>query len=104
METNDEMLKQFFGEQKKEIADFGFTHRVMRKLPSVTDRSWIVWLMAALGMTLTIWLGMATGLIPYIFRILQIIPQLYIAVSVFTASILTGVAVVVAHRQHIRWI
>jgi hypothetical protein len=104
METNDEMLKQFFGEQKKEIADFGFTHRVMRKLPSVTDRSWIVWLMAALGMTLTIWLGMATGLIPYIFRILQIIPQLYIAGSVFTTSILTGIAVVVAHRQHIRWI
>jgi hypothetical protein len=104
METNDEMLKQFFGEQKKEIDDFGFTHRVMRKLPSVTDRSWIVWLMAALGMTLTVGLGMATGLIPYIFRILQIIPQLYIAVSVFTTAFLPGIAAIVIHRQQIRWI
>ena len=104
METNDEMLKQFFGEQKKEIADFGFTHRVMRKLPSVTDRSWIVWLMAALGMTLTIWLGMATGLIPYIFRILQIIPQLYIIVGVLGTAIIAGLVLLLKQSGIYRWI
>jgi len=104
METNDQMLKQFFGEQKKEIDDFGFTHRVMRKLPDQTDRSWIVWLMAGLGVTLTLLLGMTTGLIPYIFRILQIIPQLIIAGSVCTLALIIGIAAIVAHNRQMKWI
>ena len=35
-EADDKLLKQFFTEQKHEIADNGFTHRVMQHLP---DRS-----------------------------------------------------------------
>ena len=31
-ETDDKLLKQFFGEQKQEIEDNGFSHRVMRNL------------------------------------------------------------------------
>ena len=35
METNDKdkLLKDFFSEHKLEIADNGFTQRVMRRLP-----------------------------------------------------------------------
>lgn len=35
-EMNDKMLKEFFGTHKQEIADNGFSRRVMRNLP---DRS-----------------------------------------------------------------
>ena len=31
-ETDDKLLKQFFGEQKQEIEDNGFSRRVMRNL------------------------------------------------------------------------
>ena len=33
-ETDDKLLKQFFGEQKQEIEDNGFSRRVMRNLRS----------------------------------------------------------------------
>jgi type III secretory pathway component EscT len=32
-ETDDKLLKQFFADNKQEMADYGFTHRVMRSLP-----------------------------------------------------------------------
>lgn len=32
-EMNDKLLKQFFSQNKQEIADNGFSHRVMRNLP-----------------------------------------------------------------------
>ncbi|MDR0976798.1 MAG: DUF5056 domain-containing protein [Prevotellaceae bacterium] len=32
-ETDDKLLKQFFADNKQEIADYGFTRRVMRSLP-----------------------------------------------------------------------
>ena len=32
-ETDDKLLKQFFGEQKQEIEDNGFSRRVIRQLP-----------------------------------------------------------------------
>lgn len=104
METNDQMLKQFFGEQKKEIDDFGFTHRVMRKLPDQTDRSWIVWLMAGLGAALTLLLGIFSGFIPYLFRIMQILPQLYIVAIVFGSSLVVAMLVLIRQSKTYRWI
>ncbi|KAA6307821.1 hypothetical protein EZS27_040505 [termite gut metagenome] len=45
METDDELLKQFFSEQKKEIADNGFTRRVIRHLPDRRKRLATLWTM-----------------------------------------------------------
>ncbi len=33
METNDKLIRDFFGEHKQEIADNGFSRRVMHRLP-----------------------------------------------------------------------
>ena len=78
METNkDKLLKDFFSENRKEIDDFGFSQRVIRKLPIQTDSSWIIWLFAAVGFSLALLLGFQTGLIEYTFRIIQIIPPIF---------------------------
>lgn len=66
METNDKMLKDFFSANKTEIADNGFSKRVMRQLPEPADKSWIVWLFASLGLVLTILLGVQNGVLEQI--------------------------------------
>jgi hypothetical protein len=45
METDDELLKQLFSGQKQEIADNGFTRRVIRHLPDRRKRLATLWMM-----------------------------------------------------------
>ncbi|MDR0961490.1 MAG: DUF5056 domain-containing protein [Mediterranea sp.] len=42
-EIDDKLLKQFFEENRQEIADDGFTHRVMRRLPDRSKRIAQIW-------------------------------------------------------------
>ncbi|MDP4240501.1 MAG: DUF5056 domain-containing protein [Bacteroidota bacterium] len=85
METNnnDKLLKDFFNGQKQEIADNGFTNRVMRQLPEQTDRGWIVWIFAAIGMAISIYLGITFGLIEHIVLLLKQVPIYYILGGIF---------------------
>lgn len=43
MEADDKLLKQFFAEQKQEIADEGFSGRVMQHLPGRAQRLSGIW-------------------------------------------------------------
>ncbi|WP_125041043.1 DUF5056 domain-containing protein [Bacteroides faecalis] len=56
---NDKLLHDFFAENKQEIADNGFSQRVMHHLPSQSD--WLARIPTALiviiGTTLFVWLG-----------------------------------------------
>ncbi len=88
METNDKLLKDFFGEQKQEIADNGFTRRVMQKLPEQADRGWIVWIFAAIGMAISIYLGLSSGLMEQILILLQRVSIYYILGGVFCFPLL----------------
>lgn len=90
METNktDKLLKNFFSEHKQEIVDNGFTQRVMRQLPEQADRGWIVWIFAAIGMAITIYLGITTGLIEQVMLILKHIPIYYILGGIFCSPLL----------------
>ena len=85
METNktDNLLKGFFGEYKQEIADNGFTQRVMQKLPEQTYRGWIVWIFAALGMAITIYLGITIGLVDQVLLLLKHVPVYYLIAGIF---------------------
>lgn len=85
METNksDKLLKDFFSEHKQEIADNGFTQRVMRQLPEHADRGWIVWIFAAFGMAITIYLGITTGLVEQILILLKHVSIYYILGGIF---------------------
>jgi len=85
METNmtDKLLKDFFSENKHEIVDNGFTRRVMLRLPDHADRGWIVWIFAAIGMAISLYLGITTGFIDQILIILKHVPIYYILGGVF---------------------
>ena len=85
METNetDKLLKGFFSEYKQEIADNGFTRRVMQRLPEQTYRGWIVWIFAAVGMAITIYMGITIGLVEQIMILLKHVPFYYFIAAVF---------------------
>jgi len=85
METTntDNMLKDFFGEQKQEIVDNGFSRRVMRNLPEQSNRDWIVWVFAIIGLLLTTTLAVHTGLIQNIFMAMRHISIYYLLAVVF---------------------
>jgi hypothetical protein len=83
METNDKMLKNFFSENKQEIADNGFANRVMRKLPETSDRSWIVWIFAAIGMAISLYLIINSTLIEQCMLVFSHISIYHILGTVF---------------------
>ncbi|MDR3652958.1 MAG: DUF5056 domain-containing protein [Paludibacter sp.] len=88
METNDKLLKDFFGEYKQEISNNGFSQRVMRKLPEQADHGWIVWVFAAIGMAISFYLGITFGLVQQILTILQHVPYYYLLGGVFCFPLL----------------
>lgn len=57
--NNDKLLRDFFAENKQEIADNGFSRRVMRRLPDRSYRLARIWsaLVTALAAVLFIRLG-----------------------------------------------
>ena len=85
METNetDKMLRNFFGEHKQEITDNGFTQRVMRRLPEQTDRGWIVWVFAAIGIAISLFFGINSGLVEHVFAILKHVSIYYLLAGIF---------------------
>lgn len=56
---NDKRLCDFFSENKHEIADNGFSRRVMRHLPDRSNRLTHIWtvFVLAIGTALFFWLG-----------------------------------------------
>lgn len=85
METTntDKMLKEFFSNQKQEIADNGFTKRVMHKLPEQADHGWIVWIFAAIGMAISIYWGINSGLIEQLMLLFKHVPIYYMLGGIF---------------------
>ena len=86
METikTDKLLKYFFKEAKQEVPDNGFTQRVMRKLPEQTDRSWIMWLFSAIGLALSLYIGLNSGLLQQVILIFEKVPIYYLLAGVFS--------------------
>jgi len=100
METNnDQLLKDFFGQHKKEIDDFGFSRRVIQQLPVQRNYSWIVWGFAVLGWAITLLLGFSTGVIQGALSWLQHLPQIYIPIAVFSFAVVACVVVLINQRK-----
>lgn len=93
METNDKLLKEFFSEHKTEIADNGFSERVVQKLPEQADRSWIVWIFASIGFLLTVLLGVENGVVQEMLHILQQISIYYLLGLVFLFPLIGSVGI-----------
>lgn len=56
---NDKLLRDFFTENKQEIADNGFSRHVMRHLPNQSNKLAHIWtaFVMTLGIVLFVWLG-----------------------------------------------
>ncbi|HEY5589975.1 MAG TPA: DUF5056 domain-containing protein [Paludibacter sp.] len=102
METTktDKMLKDFFSERKQEIADNGFTQRVIRKLPEQTDRGWIVWIFTAIGMAISIYLGINSGLIQNILMYMEHISIYYLLAGIFCFPLVGSIGMYFAHNRN----
>ncbi len=102
METNDKLLKDFFSENKKEIADNGFSNRVMRNLPVTADNSWIVWVFAAVGMALSIYFGLTSGLFEHAFSLLfKSVPYYYLLAGIACFPLLGTAGYYLAQNKQI---
>lgn len=59
IDNNDKLLKNFFTENKQEIADNGFSRRVMHHLPNRSNRLSRIWTAVIMlaGTILFFWMG-----------------------------------------------
>ena len=102
METNDKMLKDFFGENKKELADNGFSKRVMRNLPETADRSWIVWIFSAIGMAISIYFGLTSGMLEHSFALMfKSVPYYYLLAGITVFPLLGTAGYYLAQNKNI---
>ena len=106
METNktDNMLKGFFSEQKQEIADNGFSKRVMQKLPGQADRSWIVWVFAVIGIVISLFLAINSGLFQNVLITLPHIPVYYLLAGIFCFPLVGTAGFYLTQNKHYRLI
>jgi hypothetical protein len=81
-DETDKMLKIIFQEQKSEIADNGFTNRVISHLPETNSREWIVWLFAALGLSITLFWCLTSGCLQSAMITLHQVPLYYFLIGI----------------------
>ena len=58
MENNDKLLEQFFTDNRKEIADNGFTRRVMHRLPNHSRRLSQIWTVFCFTLALVLFVSL----------------------------------------------
>lgn len=92
-DKNEKLLKSFFTANKQEVADNGFSERVLRQLPETSDRSWIVWAFGALGTTVSLLLGFYSGFVGMALAYLQQIPFYYLLAAVFCFPLVSVLAI-----------
>ena len=92
--NNDELLlKSFFDENKTEIADNGFSKKVLKQIPETPNHEWIVWVFAAFGAAISLLLGYYTGVFATTLTYIQQIPFYYLAGIVFCFPLVAMLAV-----------
>jgi len=60
----------------------------MQRLPEETYRGWIVWIFAAIGMALTFYIGLQSGLVDHLLVLFKHVPVYYIIGGVFCFPLL----------------
>lgn len=57
MENDEKLLKQFFAENKHEVEDNGFSHRVMKHLPKSRNRLAQIWTFCGFSLALLLFVA-----------------------------------------------
>ena len=67
MEDNEQLIGQFFKEHRQEIADNGFTEKLMQSLPERTPQfEWLPWVWNGVMITISVVLFIALGGVPMV--------------------------------------
>lgn len=90
--NNNDLLKSFFDENRKEITDNGFSKRVLKQIPETPNRDWIVWLFAAIGISISMLFGYYSGLFSTIYSFVLHIPTYYFPIAVFCFPLVVLIA------------
>lgn len=56
--NEDKQIRNLLQLNKTEVADNGFTDRVMQHIPKTDNKDWIIVLFGAIGTILTLWLAL----------------------------------------------
>lgn len=87
---NDENIRAFFGKHTTEIADNGFSRKVNAALPKYSDRSWIVWVFAAMGLCISLLVGFNTGFFGRILNVVFEMPYYYWLAAMFALPLMVA--------------
>ncbi len=90
-DKTDTLLKSIFQEHKTEIADNGFSNRVIRQLPENNSREWIVWIFAAMGLSITLFLCLTSGCLQSALLVLHQVPLYYFLIGICAFPMLGAV-------------
>lgn len=103
MKTNneDEMLKKFFSENKTEIANNGFSKKVMQKIPQERTKEWIVGVFTMIGIGLAGYLAIPTGLINAFLVLFTGISIYYLLIAVFIFPLITFLVLILQKNRYL---
>ena len=103
MNTNneDEMLKRFFSNNKTEIADNGFSKKVMQKIPYEQSKEWIVWVFAMIGIALASYFAISTGLVNSLLMLFTGISVYYLLIAVFCFPLVTFLVLFLQKNKYV---
>ena len=62
-QSDEELLRIFFEKSKSEIPDNGFSQKVMSRLPDEKKLNWIVWIFAAAGISVTLYIVLSMQIV-----------------------------------------
>ncbi|MDD3079800.1 MAG: DUF5056 domain-containing protein [Paludibacter sp.] len=91
-DKKDLLVKRFLEENKKEVADNGFTDKVMQEISDEKDRTWIVLFLGAAGVALSILFCIYSGLLNQILLQVEHIPFYYYGFAVFVFPLIFTLA------------
>lgn len=89
MVNDEEQIREFFANNKLDVADNGFSNKVMRQLSDKKDYTWIVGIFAAFGIAISLFLILKLGLISQVYNHFINIHMLYVVLFMFCFPIVT---------------
>ena len=102
METNhDKIVRDFFSDRKQDIANDGFSEKVMKHLPKRERKTeWIIPVFTLIGMLLTLALVNVREVIYQIFGLLSQIPLYYLIGTFMLFPIVALLVMFYLNREH----
>lgn len=95
MEDKDEKLvRDFLTKNKNEIADKGFSAKVIEKTPFISNQEWIIGLFSYIGITLALLISVLTGFLEKFIVFFFHLPVIYLTGIMFLIPFVIGLILI----------